>query len=384
MACSCRVTIAAQPSETALRALLPGIAARAATLDADGCFPAHDIAGLAEAGLLAATLPSALGGAGLGTEPAGALPLARVLRLIGRASLPLGRLYEGHVNALRLALRDGTAAQRAAAARDARAGLLFAVWNTEAPGDPPLALHPAGPGRWRLEGRKVLCSGAGHVPRALVTARPGGDPAQPARMVLLDLPPDGSRADLAPWTAQGMRASATGAMEFSGIEIDEAALIGPPGAYLRQPDFSAGAWRFAAVQLGGAEALAEALRAQHRRSGRGGDPHQAARFGEVAIALETARLWVQAAAERAEAAVPDAADTYTNLARNAVEQAAMSLLALVQRSVGLGAFLRPAPMERIARDLATYLRQPAPDRALTAAAAALLADDTTELGDRWG
>jgi hypothetical protein len=41
---------------------------------------------------------------------------------------------------------------------------------------------------------------------------------------------------------------------------------------------------------------------------------------------------------------------------------------LVQRSVGLQSFMRPHPIERICRDLATYLRQPAPDRALASAA----------------
>jgi hypothetical protein len=43
--------------------------------------------------------------------------------------------------------------------------------------------------------------------------------------------------------------------------------------------------------------------------------------------------------------------------------------------------MRPAPLERIARDLATYLRQPAPDRALTEAAAwVLAAEDATPWG----
>jgi hypothetical protein len=44
-----------------------------------------------------------------------------------------------------------------------------------------------------------------------------------------------------------------------------------------------------------------------------------------------------------------------------------------QRSVGLQAFLRPNPIERMSRDLATYLRQPGPDRARTDAAAGILA-----------
>ncbi len=50
---------------------------------------------------------------------------------------------------------------------------------------------------------------------------------------------------------------------------------------------------------------------------------------------------------------------------------------LVHRSVGLASFMRPNPIERIARDLATYLRQPAPDRALAGAAAWMLASEAS-------
>jgi alkylation response protein AidB-like acyl-CoA dehydrogenase len=192
----------------------------------------------------------------------------------------------------------------------------------------------------------------------------------------------GERADLSAWTAQGMRASATGAVDFTGIAAGGLA-IGAPGDYLRQPDFSAGAWRFAAVHCGGAEAVLGALREHLRRTGRGGDPHQAARLGQAAIAAATARLWVEAAARRAEApGAGPAAAAFVNLARLAVERAALDLLELAQRSVGLAAFLRPNPLERLCRDLATYLRQPAPDRALTEAAAHLLAAEA-EPGEAW-
>jgi len=94
------------------------------------------------------------------------------------------------------------------------------------------------------------------------------------------------------------------------------------------------------------------------------------------MATETARLWVERAATIAEpplGSAPDQLVAYVDLARLAVEAAALDLMQLVQRSVGLQAFLRPNPIERISRDLATYLRQPGPDRALTNAAAWVLA-----------
>lgn len=362
-----------------LRSLLPAIAARAAALDEDGAFPEEDVAALAAAGLLLAPLPVGEGGAGWGTAPDGAAPLSAALRLVGRASLPLGRLFEGHVNAVRLVLRRGSAAQAQRAARDLRAGRLFGVWNTDPPGgEAPLTLEGG-----VLQGRKVLCSGAGHVARALVTARdPAAPPGAPARMVLVPLG-RGERADLSGWTAQGMRASATGAVDFFGLPVDPSDLIGQPGDYLAEPDFSAGAWRFAAVQCGGAEAVLGALRDHLSRTGRGADPHQVARLGQAAIATETARLWVEAAAARAEApgAGPDAV-AQVGLARLAVERAALDVLELAQRSVGLQAFMRPNPLERVMRDLATYLRQPAPDRVLAAAAAFVLAAPA-EPGDLW-
>ena len=102
------------------------------------------------------------------------------------------------------------------------------------------------------------------------------------------------------------------------------------------------------------------------------------------MATETARLWVEAAATRAEAEPPPAGTVaFVNLARLAVERAALEALTLVQRSIGLNAFLRPSPAERIARDLATYLRQPAPDRALVSAAAHVL-EAPGAFGDLWG
>ena len=44
-----------------------------------------------------------------------------------------------------------------------------------------------------------------------------------------------------------MRASATGAVDFSGVPVEPIEIVGGDGDYERQPAFSGGAWRFAAV-----------------------------------------------------------------------------------------------------------------------------------------
>lgn len=343
--------------------------AQAATRDADGAFPETEVAALGVEGLLAAPLPADQGGAGLLQCAGGLRRLARVLAAIGAGSLPLGRLYEGHVNALGLIQAYGTAAQRAAAGADARAGRLFGVWATD-DGAAPLALEGA-EGALRLRGRKILASGAGWVSRPLVTARA----ADGLRMVLPHLPP-GERADLSGWTAQGMRASATGAVDFTGLAIAPDQCLGAPDQYLAEPHFAGGAWRFLAVQSGGMAEIVGLLRGQLRDRGRDADPYQLHRVGEAAIALETARLWVDRAAALAGGdTAPDAIAGFVNLARRAVERAALEVLEVAQRSVGLMAFMRPQPLERVARDLATYLRQPAPDRALALGAAHWLEKD---------
>jgi alkylation response protein AidB-like acyl-CoA dehydrogenase len=360
-----RASIRGRVLQTSAREVGEKAFVRAGDYDEDGAYPAEDVAALHESGLITAVLPVRNGGAGLS-----GVPLSEVLQSIGSGSLPLGRLFEGHVNALELVLRCGERRQIDLVAEEARAGKLFGVWNTNDANDLRLVRRRE---RYRLVGRKILASGAGHIERPLVTAT---DEDGRRMMVLPKLRPS-DRADLSGWTAQGMRASATGAVDFTGIEIDSVEILGRAGDYERQPWFSGGAWRFAAVQLGGMERLFDLLCRHLQETNRGRDPHQAARLGESAMAVETARLWVAQAASLTEAPLdsraPEQLVAYVNLARLAVEAAALDLMQLVQRSVGLRAFLRPNPIERISRDLATYLRQPGPDRALTDAAAWVLA-----------
>jgi alkylation response protein AidB-like acyl-CoA dehydrogenase len=197
--------------------------ARAGEYDADGAYPAADVAALHESGLLTAVLPVKFGGAGQT-----GLSLSEVLRSIGSGSLPLGRLFEGHVNALELVLRYGNDRRVQLVADEAQAGRLFGVWNTDdANGLRLIQRH----GRSWLEGRKILASGAGHIERPLVTATDENG----RRLIVLPKLGAPDRADLSRWRAQGMRASATGAVDFTGVEIEPMEIVGREGDYERQP-----------------------------------------------------------------------------------------------------------------------------------------------------
>ena len=168
-----------------------------------------------------------------------------------------------------------------------------------------------------------------------------------------------------------MRAAVTGAVDFSGCTTDRDACLGEPGDYLREPDFSAGAWRGSAVAAGGLRSLIDMAIAQLRTAGRLDNQHQLQRLGNAMIAWETSRLWVRQVAQIAEDRNADPARTvaYARARAHRVEAACLDAMRLVQRSLGLSAFRRGNPVERVCRDLATYLRQPAPDEVLTEAAA---------------
>ena len=346
----------------AARAVAETAAEHAAADDRPGGFPAAGVDALQREGLLTAPLRPERGGLGLGTVPGSAHALYLALAEVGRGSLPLGRLWEGHVNALLLVEAYGTEAQNDRWARDAHDGHLFGVWNTEIPRD---GVRYAREGACvRVRGAKTFATGGAHVTRPLV---PGalGDGWQMAV-----LPTDELDVTDEPewWRAEGMRATRSGRVDFTGAEVDPECLLGAPGDYLREPHFTGGSVRFAAVQLGGAQALLDATAAYLMELGRTEHPVQRVRLGEMATAVETGRLWLLGAA-RMGGAPSEAVCHYARMARGAIERVCLGVLERADRAVGARGLGRPGTLERVGRDLRLYLRQPNPDGALADAGA---------------
>ena len=316
------------------------------------------LAPLTKSGLFKAVLPPPFG-IGLATNPDQIPALIRVLRLIGGANLSVGRLFEGHVNAAKLVFAFGGSAQREAFADAVTRGAVSGVWNAESP--PVLELGSEFD-RNVLRGRKIYCSGAGFLSLPLVTAR-----IATGETVMIVSPSIATAAtyDLSGWRMRGMRATATGTVDFTGIAVTQTEIIGRPGDFYRHPGFRGGAWRFCAVQTGAIERIAYQMRQSLRERGRQADPHQRARTTAAAVAAETARLWVSAAARCVESEGIDVweAVSFAGMARIAVEQSAVSVIQLAEKSLGLAAFAEAEPIERVVRDLSTYLRQPFPDAA---------------------
>lgn len=298
----------------------------------------------------------------------GTLALLRLLYETGRQDLPLGRLFEGHVDAGQIVRRYGTPDQLPPA--DAVLG----VWNADLRGE-PLRLTRDGIGDgagWRLSGAKAYASGAGVLTHALV----GADGDGGRQLVLIDLAALRPAIDRGWWRTIGMQRSETHVVRWTDAAVPQAAVIGRVGDYAREPYLSGGALRFVAVQAGGIAALFDRTRDHLVATGRAADPHQAGRLAELfavadgiaGVVRDTARRWFD---EPDAVRLPRVA-----AARAAVLAAGERALMLAEAAVGLPGMFVDHPLSATIADLSVYLRQPAPDaqrmRVGAAAAAGLL------------
>lgn len=288
------------------------------------------------------------------------------LRLIGRADLSLGRIFEGHVNAVRLIAWYGDEAQKQQLEADLGEGLLFGVWATE---PPPGVRVIRREGRDYLEGCKSFATGAAAIQRAIITVQP-----EPGVKRLVIAPVSAARADLSGWRTRGMRATGSGLYDFSGLTVTPGMWLGGVGDYEREPRFTGGAWRFTAVQLGAVERLTQLLREHLRRSGAASDPIQRGHFARAVVAARSAGLWVRQAARLTDAQAPEAIPV-TLMTRGVVERAGLDVMEIAARAIGTRAFFDDQEVDRITRDLGLYLRQAHPDRAVDRAAEAWLEAD---------
>ncbi len=319
---------------------------------------AKDLAKLGEAGFNVVPLPCRLGGQGWATGSASITDCFDFLRMLGRANLSVGRLFEGHLNALKLIELYGTAEQLEETATMVKGGAWYGVWGAD-------TARPVTAEHGMLQGEKRFASGIGVIDRAVVPVGAG------SRCQLYLVPSDApDRGDASKWRMSGMRATRSGSYDFTGVE---GAAIGKPGDYLREPWFEGGVWRYCAVHCGGAEALRdEAVRTIVER-GQADAPRQSDRMARLAMLCETIRLWVLEAAMRVEGPGndPRRGAAYALLAREQTELACLEVIALADRAMGTIGHVDGSRADRVRRDLGLFLRQADIDGKLHRAAGAL-------------
>lgn len=340
-------------------------AARAARLIADAPPDGEDgpsgpalAAALRNSGLLVAS-------ARLAHHPEDPLELLGALQTIGRASLSAGRLFEGHVNAVKLVILHG------GPVCDLHRGALYGIWGAD--GRDPARIEGG-----ILRGQKQFASGADVLDRIIVTAKQGDS----LRLLLFSRAQLRGRLFAQEWQVSGMKATASGRCDLDGMALSDATLLGPPDAYLVEPHFHGGVWRYAAVQLGAMRALTAITADQLHERGQADAPLQAMRLHRMILACETARLWLAQAAravERPDAVASDAETAILARLRTATE--AVSLLNAMDQALGAASFATAHPADRIRRDLSFYLRQANPDGLMLASTDRILADPN--LRQRW-
>lgn len=286
-------------------------------------------------------------------DPADEAALFGLLRRfygIGRVDLPLGRLFEGHVDAMQIVSRYGDGRQRAALADAVAGGAALGVWNADLAGEPLRIVEG------RLSGGKSFASGAGVLSHTLVTVDAHGG----RQLVLLDLARTPPTIDRTVWRVVGMQRSETHVVRWTGSPIAAGDRIGMPGDYVREPWFGGGALRFVAVQAGGIAALVDHARDHLVATARADDPHQAGRLAALYGLAEAAAGAVRSAASGwfgdEAARLP-----LVSAARAAVYDAGGRALAIAQEAVGVQALFLDHPLSSAITDLAMYLRQPGPD-----------------------
>jgi alkylation response protein AidB-like acyl-CoA dehydrogenase len=278
----------------------------------------------------------------------------------------LGRLVEGHVDAV--AILDG-------AGRRPVTGAAYGVWASASRGTGLRAARHDGGGR-RLTGRLRYCTGAGRVDRALVTARTAAD-----ELLLFDVPVRGPGWQPMPgtWPAVGMDLSDSLDVEVDALAADDDQ-VGPEGHYLRRRGFALGGIGVAAVWLGGAAGVLDAVADGLRRFD--ADPHQLAHLGAMVTAVLAADALLGRTAADAERLDGGELPAAALACRSGVEAAVETVLRHAPRLTGPTPLCRDGDLAHRLADLQVYVRQHHAERDLAELGGIAL--DAGVLGHRFG
>jgi len=312
-------------------------------------FPEDAFALLREAGAL-----------GWGAYPGTRRPPAdlelSLVRRVAAADGSVGRIFDGHLNAVeRLAVHGPAELVGAELQAVCDGRLLAGVWGgMPGPGDgPPATVHRSG-GQEVIRGVGTFCSGAGGLDRAALLVRdPDPGPPRPPLLVWIDLRDERVEIDRAWYQASGLVASESHRVVFHDVPV--MARLGPPGAIASQPWFARDALRTTASWAGMADtAVRGALATLAARPAR--SDLEALAAGRILTARRTIDAWISTAAGAIDADDPELPAIAVH-ARAAVADAARTLLHEAAQACGSMPFARGADLDRARRDLELFLLQ---------------------------
>lgn len=277
--------------------------------------------------------------------PAGAPRYLSTLASLGAGDLVVARVVEPHLDALAILDQAGLSPADAGAPPDA-------TWGVYAAHSPRHHLEASRTeAGWTLTGTKPWCSLADQVSHAVVTAHV---PGEGTAAFAVPLRHEGVRGLDEPWVARGLSV-----VRSTGLVLKDcpAVPVGGPGWYLERPGFAWGGIGVAAVWVGAARALADALVAAAGRR----EPDQLA---HVHLGLADRHLFaaelalLHAGSQIAEGAgTGPAGALLAARVRSSAAHAAEEVIALVGRALGPAPLTGDEEHARRVADLMVYVRQ---------------------------
>jgi hypothetical protein len=274
----------------------------------------------------------------------------RLVERVARADGSVGRILDGHLNAVERLDLDATGRLRDEERRAiGRGELMLGVWGADpARGEgSPARLHGRA-GALKISGVKTFCSGAGGLARALVVAR---DDQGARRLAYVDLS-RGVTIDRSWYRAAGLRASESHRVVFDGAHVR--AVLGGADELLREPWFSRDAIRTTASWAGIARSVVDAATDLLGRRSECAELIAIA-VGRMRVALTTVDLWLQHAGSEAEVGA-DLVGVAIEL-RWAIAAAARDIAADAALACGSHPLATGGALSRGRRDLDLFLLQ---------------------------
>ena len=285
----------------------------AAERDARRILPLAELDRLSAAGLLAITVPSRYGGAGVPVAT-----LVEVVRLLSAGDPNIGQIPHSHFVYLNQMRLRGTDAQQkwlfGEVLAGRRIGNAQSETGTKHVRDIRTTLFADGPGRWRLEGRKFYATGALLAHRIPVLAHLGPD--GPLHVAWVDRHASGVEvAD--DWNGLGQRTTASGSVLLTGVSVTDEQITPYASTFDGPQTYGSFAQVLhAAIDAGIARAALTDAASFVREKSRpypdaqvlraADDPLVVQAFGEIELAVRSAEALLSAAADaidRADAAL---------------------------------------------------------------------------------
>jgi len=184
------------PTSADFDAVVARISEGAAERDADPAFPHHPFRALLEVGLLALPVPDPPQTRG---RRATFEEEWRVLRAVARADGSVGRIFDGHLNAVeRVSVLTPEPLRTRELEAVASGELILGVWGADPiPGEGAPARIVETESGPVLEGVKTFCSGSTGLDRALVAVRGADETPGPPLLAYVDLKSGGFEVDRA-------------------------------------------------------------------------------------------------------------------------------------------------------------------------------------------